>query len=137
MNKEQLVKIVDEVAEGLLEGGPGSGRYPAGSGKNPTTDDNVGDKKMEPTIGGSTPAEREAHSKNAGADHFTKIAFKADRAARDTPLGHSQKVKRHKEAIKLLRDAADKGDEKYQATNESRIRVHERLLKQAVEYRDR
>ena len=35
MNKEQLVKIVDEVAEGLLEGGPGSGRYPEGSGKNP------------------------------------------------------------------------------------------------------
>ena len=38
MKKEQLVKIVDEVAEGLLEGGPGSGRYPAGSGKNPESE---------------------------------------------------------------------------------------------------
>jgi len=35
MNQEQIKSIVDEVVEGLLEGGPGSGRYPAGSGKNP------------------------------------------------------------------------------------------------------
>lgn len=45
MNKEQVRKIVDEVVESLLEGGPGSGRYPPGSGKNPTPEDNVGGGK--------------------------------------------------------------------------------------------
>jgi hypothetical protein len=38
MEREQLVKIVDEVAEGLMEGGPGSGRYPEGSGKHPNVE---------------------------------------------------------------------------------------------------
>lgn len=139
MNKEQIVKMVDEVVEGLMEGGPGSGRYPEGSGKHPDSDGErrKNDEALTKTLTPSTRAEREAHSKGAGADHFTKIAFKADKAARDTPLGHPQKEKRHKEAIKLLRAAADKGDEKYQAANETRIRVHERLLKQATEYREK
>lgn len=35
MDRDQIVKMVDEVVEGLLEGGPGSGRYPEGSGKHP------------------------------------------------------------------------------------------------------
>jgi hypothetical protein len=35
MERDQIVKMVDEVVEGLMEGGPGSGRYPAGSGKHP------------------------------------------------------------------------------------------------------
>jgi len=35
MEREQVVKIVDEVVEGLLEGGPGSGpQKGGGSGKN-------------------------------------------------------------------------------------------------------
>ena len=38
MEREQVVKIVDEVVEGLLEGGPGSGRYPEGSGKHPNVE---------------------------------------------------------------------------------------------------
>jgi len=33
--KAKIQAIVDEVAESILEGGPGSGRYPEGSGKNP------------------------------------------------------------------------------------------------------
>lgn len=47
MDREQVKRLVDEVVESLLEGGPGSGRYPAGSGKNPTLDDNVGGGKKE------------------------------------------------------------------------------------------
>jgi hypothetical protein len=39
MNKEQIRKIVDEVVEVLMEGGPGSGRYPEGSGKHPRKDE--------------------------------------------------------------------------------------------------
>lgn len=42
MNLEQVRRLVDEVMESLLEGGPGSGRYPAGSGEHPTPEDNVG-----------------------------------------------------------------------------------------------
>lgn len=41
MDKEQVQQIVNEAVELFLEGGPGSGRYPAGSGKNPTLEDNV------------------------------------------------------------------------------------------------
>ena len=41
MDKEQVRQIVNEAVELFLEGGPGSGRYPAGSGKNPTPEDNV------------------------------------------------------------------------------------------------
>jgi len=41
MDKEQVRQTVNEAVELFLEGGPGSGRYPAGSGKNPTPEDNV------------------------------------------------------------------------------------------------
>lgn len=41
MDRDQIVKIVDEVVEGLLEGGPGSGRYPEGSGKHPDAENEV------------------------------------------------------------------------------------------------
>jgi hypothetical protein len=47
MDKQEIVKLVDEVVEGLMEGGPGSGRYPEGSGKHPDAEDNVGGTKMQ------------------------------------------------------------------------------------------
>jgi len=114
MNQEQVKQIVDEVVEGLLEGGPGSGPQK-----------------------GATRADREKHSKGAGADHFSKVAFQADELARKTPIHSSSKVKRHVEAIDALKKAANKGDEKYQAAHEARIVVHEKMLKQAKEYRTR
>jgi hypothetical protein len=42
MDRDQIVKMVDEATEALLEGGPGSGRYPAGSGKHPDSDGGKG-----------------------------------------------------------------------------------------------
>lgn len=46
MNFDTVKKFVDEFVESLFEGGPGSGRYPAGTGKSPTLDDNVGGEKL-------------------------------------------------------------------------------------------
>jgi len=47
INEAEIKAIVDEVAESLLEGGPGSGRYPAGSGKDPRSD---GEKSVSQQI---------------------------------------------------------------------------------------
>ena len=73
MEREQLVKIVDEVAEGLMEGGPGSGRYPEGSGKRSS------EARYKEAQANSEKASIDANSKKGNG--FAKMA--AHEKARD------------------------------------------------------
>jgi hypothetical protein len=123
MNRELVVKIIEEVLEGWNEKD-----HPRGKGGKFSSDGGGGG---EFAIGYSTPAERKAHSKNAGPNSFTKAANALDKKARATPDGHPKKMKRHKEAIRAHKDAVNKGEEKYAAYHETRIRVHERIMRKA------
>jgi hypothetical protein len=91
MNQEQIKSIVDEVVEGLLEGGPGSGRYPAGSEKNPDSKD-AGKKKE------LTPGEHRAYSSSRDA---YSASSRADSGSRERAGDN------HRHAAKLHREAAE------------------------------
>ena len=115
MEREQLVKIVDEVAEGLMEGGPGSGRYPEGSGKHPkdvsieaanlsaialkTTNDDLDAREKAHTAAG------DAHEK--AAQHI-RDEIAAKRLAADEELKartHSMRAGFHRDVVKDTKKA--------------------------------
>ena len=66
MNRDQIKQIVEETVEKLLEGGPGSGRYPRGSGKDPDADEEGGGGgKKEKTTYDADPKENDRLEKKA------------------------------------------------------------------------
>ena len=97
MEREQVVKIVDEVVEGLLEGGPGSGRYPDGSGKNPDAKSEH-PKEYETMKGNYLEDKHRDHMKSAST-HADIQSKKAERGG----LPHSVAREEHKTAGKVAR----------------------------------
>jgi len=95
MEREQVVKIVDEVAEGLMEGGPGSGRYPEGSGKNPDSKEK-GDKlvKYDPNDKKQFITSDDYKGNSKSADNYSKLANKMN-----TKEAHKEAAHAHGRAM--------------------------------------
>jgi hypothetical protein len=123
MDRDQIVKMVDEVVEGLMEGGPGSGRYPEGSGKHPDADD---EKESKPPWKGDKPSgypealdrsklrlsEQYQHIANASikADDLSVKALKISNMGKDPASGlprgrpiHAQAAQAHEDAARTAR----------------------------------
>ena len=108
MEKNFVRSIVDSVVKEFREGGPGSGRYPAGSGKNP------GDKHSQVSEDSSQKADiatnkavgRMSYGLHAQASikHFTAAEMARTAARYDAEIGHQKMGEFHaKEAGKLAK----------------------------------
>jgi len=96
MNFDAVKKFVDEFVESLFEGGPGSGRYPAGTGKKPTLDDNVGGSSAKEL---SPPAQQLVKMANNESELAKKYG---------SPNSHANAFTAHRAAAEEYADVNDK-----------------------------
>ena len=108
MERNQVVQLVDEVVEGLLEGGPGSGRYPAGSGKDPTPKDNVGagGGKLPrfPTSIGPSKYTQQVQTLSKNVMRWERSGSKL------AGPGHAQAAKLHRRGVEYASEDYSRGD---------------------------
>jgi len=124
MEREQVVKIVDEVVEGLLEGGPGSGRYPAGSGKNPNSEYKQGREKDGTYL---TRGDRPVKS---GRSASSEAAFKQSDKAAGIYRGYSEVRRANLKAAELHKEAARRvRDEKLKKEHLKKEKEHRAKVK--------
>lgn len=131
MNKEQIRKIVDEVVEGLMEGGPGSGRYPAGSGKNPRSEEDTPKGSATQTWSDKRSTEQIQRDIKARWERVAKMK-QEKRASKDEAI----RSKVRAEAAGKQKKNRDDETKRLRAKKEWRAAAKERSEKQQKNARD-